>query len=122
MSASARAIETPERAAFYDRIDKKNLAPLWASLANLVTPQPRSPCRPASWRFAEIRAAMMEAGGLITAKEAERRVLVLENPGLRGQSKITHVAVLGRAARSARRGGAGAPPHPDGAALRAGRT
>jgi gentisate 1,2-dioxygenase len=32
---------------------------------------------------------MLEAGGLITAKEAERRVLVLENPGLRGQSKIT---------------------------------
>lgn len=31
---------------------------------------------------------MMEAGSLITAKEAERRVL-LENPGLRGQSKIT---------------------------------
>jgi gentisate 1,2-dioxygenase len=27
--------------------------------------------------------------GLITAKEAERRVLILENPGLRGQSKIT---------------------------------
>jgi gentisate 1,2-dioxygenase len=32
---------------------------------------------------------MMEAGSLITAKEAERRVLVLENPGLRGQSRIT---------------------------------
>ena len=32
---------------------------------------------------------MTEAGQLITAKEAERRVLVLENPGLRGQSKIT---------------------------------
>ena len=32
---------------------------------------------------------MMEAGGLITAKEAERRVLVLENPGLRGESRIT---------------------------------
>ena len=32
---------------------------------------------------------MIEAGGLITAKEAERRVLILENPGLRGQSKIT---------------------------------
>jgi hypothetical protein len=30
-----------------------------------------------------------EAGKLITAKEAERRVLVLENPGLRGQSKVT---------------------------------
>lgn len=32
---------------------------------------------------------MLEAAGLITAEEAERRVLILENPGLRGQSKIT---------------------------------
>ena len=83
------ATDTPERRAFYQKIDGKNLAPLWTSLADLVTPEPRSPCRPASWRFSEIREAMMEAGGLITAKEAERRVLVLENPGLRGQSKAT---------------------------------
>jgi gentisate 1,2-dioxygenase len=54
-----------------------------------VTPEPASRCQPASWRFADIRAAMVEAGGLITAKEAERRVLVLENPGLRGQSRTT---------------------------------
>jgi gentisate 1,2-dioxygenase len=83
------ATDTPERIAFYAKIGGQNMAPLWTSLADLVTPEPRSPCRPASWRFADIRAAMMEAGGLITAKEAERRVLVLENPGLRGQSKIT---------------------------------
>jgi gentisate 1,2-dioxygenase len=89
MAAEARPVETPARRAYYDRIDRQNLAPLWTSLADLVTPEPRSACRPASWRFADIRAAMMEAGGLITAKEAERRVLVLENPGLRGQSRIT---------------------------------
>lgn len=81
--------DTPERRAFYARISEQNLTPLWLSLADLVTPVPKSPCRPAFWRFADIRAAMIEAGGLITAKEAERRVLVLENPGLRGQSKIT---------------------------------
>jgi gentisate 1,2-dioxygenase len=81
--------DTPERRAFYSRIDKQNLAPLWLSLADLVTPEPRSNCKPASWRFADIRTLMLEAGALITAKEAERRVLVLENPGLRGQSKIT---------------------------------
>ena len=81
--------DTPERLAFYEKISRQNLTPLWTSLANLVTPEPRSPCQPASWRFTDIRAAMMEAGGLITAKEAERRVLVLENPGMRGQSKIT---------------------------------
>jgi gentisate 1,2-dioxygenase len=83
------AVETPERRAFYERISRQNLTPLWVSLANLVTPEPVSPCQPAVWRFADLRAAMMEAGGLITAKEAERRVLVLENPGLRGQSKVT---------------------------------
>ena len=86
---SAHATDTPARREFYDRISTQNLAPLWTSMANLVTPEPKSPCQPAAWRFADIRAAMIEAGGLITAKEAERRVLVLENPGLRGQSKIT---------------------------------
>ena len=85
----APVADTPERRAFYERIGRENLTPLWTSLAELVTPEPRSPCRPAAWRFDTIRAAMLEAGGLITAKEAERRVLVLENPGLRGQSKIT---------------------------------
>src|SRR5260221_8859397 len=85
----APVADTPERRAFYEKIDKQNLTRLWTSLANLVTPEPVSPCQAASWRFADIRAAMLEAGGLITAKEAERRVLVLENPGLRGQSKIT---------------------------------
>jgi len=87
--AAAPPAETPERLAFYERIGLKHLTPLWTSLAKLVTPEPVSGCQPASWAFAEIRAAMIEAGGLITAKEAERRVLILENPGLRGQSKIT---------------------------------
>ena len=82
-------LDTPERRAFYERISERHLTPLWLSLAELVTPQPVSPCVPAAWTFAGIRAAMMEAGGLITAKEAERRVLILENPGLRGQSRIT---------------------------------
>jgi gentisate 1,2-dioxygenase len=87
--AAASPAETPERVAFYERISQKHLTPLWTSLAKLVTPEPVSGCQPASWSFADIRAAMLEAGGLITAKEAERRVLILENPGLRGQSKIT---------------------------------
>jgi gentisate 1,2-dioxygenase len=82
-------VETPERRAFYARIDKQNLTPLWTVMSALITPEPRSACVPALWHFDAIRAAMLEAGKLITAKEAERRVLVLENPGMRGQSKIT---------------------------------
>jgi len=37
----------------------------------------------------------MEAGQLISAREAERRVLVLENPGLPGASSITHSLYAG---------------------------
>ncbi len=83
------AADTPERRAFYDAIDKEGLSPLWTNLSALITPEPRSACQPFLWRFDTIRRRMMEAGALITAKEAERRVLVLENPGLRGQSKVT---------------------------------
>jgi gentisate 1,2-dioxygenase len=81
--------KTPEREAFYRKIDGENLSALWNVMGDLITPQPKSGCRPHLWRFDAIRAHMMEAGKLITAKEAERRVLVLENPGLRGQSKAT---------------------------------
>jgi gentisate 1,2-dioxygenase len=81
--------KTPEREAFYRKIDGENLSALWNVLGDLVTPEPRSACRPHLWKFDSIRDYMTEAGKLITAKEAERRVLVLENPGLRGQSKVT---------------------------------
>ena len=81
--------KTPEREAFYRKIDGENLSALWNVMGDLITPEPRSACRPHLWKFDAIRDYMTEAGKLITAKEAERRVLVLENPGLRGQSKIT---------------------------------
>src|SRR5262249_62000732 len=41
------------------------------------------------WRYAEVRPHVLEAAEHITAAEAERRVLILENPGLRGSSQIT---------------------------------
>lgn len=78
-----------KRQDFYNRIDGQNMTPLWTVLSDLVTPHPQSACQPFGWHFRDIRAAMTEAGELITAREAERRVLILENPGLRGQSRIT---------------------------------
>ena len=92
---SANPAETPARKAFYEKIDKASLRALWTVLSGLVTPAPVTACVPFAWRFRDIRAAMIEAGGLISAKEAERRVLVLENPGLRGQSKITNSLFAG---------------------------
>jgi len=60
-----------------------------------VPPHPAPACVPALWRYREVRPYLMEAGRLISAREAERRVLVLENPGLRGASSITHSLYAG---------------------------
>lgn len=97
---NARALDAPatrttEREAFYRRIDGSNLAPLWEVLHTLVKREPRSAAQPALWRYADIRPFVLESGALITAKEAERRVLVLENPGLRGKSQITNSLYAG---------------------------
>ena len=86
---------TADRKAFYQRIDGENLAPLWEVLGELVPPTPRTPCVPASWRYSAVRKHLLESGTLITAKEAERRVLVLENPALRGAASITHTLYAG---------------------------
>lgn len=84
-----------ERRAFYKRIDAHNLTPLWEVLGALVPKTPQTPCVPALWRYDTARQFLMESGRLITAREAERRVLVLENPGLRGASSITHTLYAG---------------------------
>jgi len=85
----------PEWREFYQRLEGKNTAALWEVLAEIVPPQPHPACVPALWRFEEMRPLLMEAGRRITAKDAERRVLMLENPGNRGLSRITQSLYAG---------------------------
>jgi gentisate 1,2-dioxygenase len=83
------------RQAYYDKISKFHMAPLWEVLKDLVTPEPKSECRPAMWKFSDVKKLMMEAGDVISAEEAERRVLVLENPGETGKARITNSLFAG---------------------------
>jgi gentisate 1,2-dioxygenase len=75
--------------ALYAEMAPRHLFPLWEVLASLVTPSPRSPVVPHLWSFAAARAYLLRAGELISAEQAERRVLILENPGLPSSSAIT---------------------------------
>jgi len=77
------------RREFYERIGRQNLAPLWERVKGLVTREPQPAARPAHWKYSEVRASLLRAGALLSAEEAERRVLILENPGLAGRSQIT---------------------------------
>src|SRR5665213_2557570 len=83
------------RQAYYDKISKFHMTPLWEVLKDLVTPEPKSSLRPVLWKFADVKRLMLEAGEVISAEEAERRVLVLENPGVPGKSRITNSLFAG---------------------------
>ncbi len=87
--------EIDEREKFYQDIGGHNMAPLWEVFRSLVTPQPVTPARPHCWHYRDVRDWVLRAGDIISAREAERRVLVLENPGLRGQTRITNSLYAG---------------------------
>ena len=84
-----------QREAYYQRIAKAHLTPLWEVMASLVPEKPQSPCVPAIWRYRDVRPWLMESGSLISAQEAVRRVLILENPGTPNASMITQSLYAG---------------------------
>lgn len=89
MSSTFANVPGEDRQKFYDKLEPQSLAPLWESLKGLVPPEPTSKFVPHIWKFGPTRELLMEAGDLLTAEEAERRVLVFENPSNPGGSRIT---------------------------------
>ncbi len=59
-----------QRELFYKRIASKNLKPLWEALHSLVPECPQPKCIPVMWKYAELRAPLLEAGDLISAQQA----------------------------------------------------
>lgn len=81
---------------FYDEMAVDHLLPLWEHLHALVPRSPASATVPAKWDYrAVIRPYLFRAGELVTAEKAERRVLVLENPGLVGSARVTQSLYAG---------------------------
>lgn len=83
------------RREFYQRIAPLHAAPLWEVLSEIVGAKPNPAAVPALWRYDELRPFLMESGELITAREAERRVLMLENPAYPGGSRIAQSIYAG---------------------------
>ena len=63
---------------------ERNLVPLWPSMrAALPHDMPNRRTKPVVWRYAQdVRPYLLRAGELTPIEKAERRVLVLSNPGL----------------------------------------
>jgi gentisate 1,2-dioxygenase len=94
MNTNLKPFSDP-RQRLYDDMLPYALTPLWQVLHALVPMQPKSPCVPAHWQYEQIRPFIMRSGEVITAEEAVRRVLILENPALPGLSSITQSLYAG---------------------------
>jgi gentisate 1,2-dioxygenase len=89
MSAALSNDAATQLKALYAEMQPNSLYPLWEVLSALVTPHPRSPAQVHRWTYADARDYLLRAGDLISAAQAERRVLIMENPGLPGSSSAT---------------------------------
>ena len=60
----------------------RNLVPLWPSLRAVLPPgKPAIKTQPTCWPYQDLRPLLLQAGELTPMEKAERRVLVLANPG-----------------------------------------
>ena len=64
----------------YDVLERHHYEPLWR-IEGALTPEPTTAMVPRLWSYGEVRALIARAGDLISAEDAERRVLSLKNPG-----------------------------------------
>src|SRR5262249_8407291 len=70
-----------------------DVMPLWERAESRM--RPGTDCVAKLWRYADLKPKLMEAARLIDEERAERRVLVLENPSLRGTTFVTHSLYAG---------------------------
>ena len=66
---------------FISELDGTHTLPLWQQMAKLNPSEPNPKTIPHIWRYDELRPYLLRAGDLVTEKQAERRVLMLVNPG-----------------------------------------
>lgn len=67
---------------YRDALKAQNLVPLWPSLRAVLPPgKPRPNTRATAWSYQALRPLLLQAGELTPIEKAERRVLVLANPG-----------------------------------------
>ena len=89
---ASAVVANPDRARFSKEIAALNLKPLWERVMRV---KPGTAAVPALWRWEEVRPLLMRACELITARQAERRVLMLENPLLSGTTFATPTLYAG---------------------------
>ncbi|MBI4635448.1 MAG: cupin domain-containing protein [Candidatus Rokubacteria bacterium] len=95
---TARAATTRDESlpsAYSEALEARSIGPLWTALHVLLPQERVTRALPHRWRWAEVRPLLAEAARLVDIEHAERRVLVLCNPGLEGAYAITSTLYAG---------------------------
>ena len=66
-----------------EAVKAQSLMPLWSIYHNIMSTEPAPACDPAHWSYRELRPLLSRTAREVDASEAERRVLLLHNPGLK---------------------------------------
>ena len=67
---------------YIEDLRQLNLVPLWPSLRGVLPPKtPTRQTQPTHWAFKTLKPLLLKAGELTPIEKAERRVLVMANPG-----------------------------------------
>src|SRR5689334_3106493 len=91
------ALNRAEREQHNAELKKLHISPLWEVYRHVLTREPVVREIPYLWAWSAVRPQLLRAGKLITAEEAERRALMMVNPGNR--SGIGATATLYAAAQ-----------------------
>lgn len=75
---------------YLDALTSQDAMPLWPSLRGILPyDKPNHRTVPHVWRYEALRPLLLRAGDLTPMEKAERRVLMLANPGLDGEPFAT---------------------------------
>lgn len=85
-SSSADTVSIEE---MIEGFGQHNLMAGWNVLAQEVPVEPNSSAVPCHWPYGDVREQLFLAGELVPPEDAERRILVMANPGLNGRPATT---------------------------------
>jgi gentisate 1,2-dioxygenase len=75
---------------FYKDLESFSTAALWTRQEQALVSEPKSKALPFLWSWKELRPQAMRAAELVGTADAERRVLMLLNPGLEDRIATTN--------------------------------
>src|ERR1700760_1536035 len=79
----AQSEQASSKDGFFSSLPGLNVEALWTVLDKMVPPKPNPGAIVASWPYKKILPFLLESGEVVSAEEAERRVLMLVNPKLK---------------------------------------